>query len=196
MAALPTFINAIPVPYPDSLEKEKGKKVFKKKEMRKRPETLFYDIYRTGDACDLIFYTGRLEAWKTAVREHFNVDSEGRIQDGFQIKVRDRKDPKSATMSINFYGTGTVIVQKENIPPFDRDFRKLKKRVEELSPSDIKPDPSSSTDKDQSDQEPEGSKPTSIKQENEDEKLLEKLSGLKVTSQKSKKAVKEQGKLK
>ncbi len=76
-------------------------------------ETLVRGIW-DGQICNLRFFTRRRPAWINAFRIHY----EGRvieqeIQDALQLCIGDTEDPYRRYLTVNFYSSGTVMVQGE-----------------------------------------------------------------------------------
>ncbi|XP_067310538.1 mediator of RNA polymerase II transcription subunit 15-like [Pseudorasbora parva] len=114
----------LPIQYPSEVTTDSARKSFKQKLLTNSPETLFADRFKTGEICNLIFFSDHPSAWHKAIISHYpSVKKEG-ICNGWKVKIREAQDPDSTVMTVNIYKNGTVMVQG-NLTLFQADFRAI-----------------------------------------------------------------------
>ncbi|XP_078023017.1 uncharacterized protein LOC144462725 [Epinephelus lanceolatus] len=170
--------EAVPLLYPPDVTNETARKAFKQKLLKERPETLFSDLYKTGEVSNLILFTDQPLAWHSAISAHYpSVKKEG-ICNGWKIKVKEAEDSDTFMMTVNLHKNGTIMVQG-NLKLFEMDFLLIKERAQQ--------ERSSSTDSSQvpapscltTEQPPEEKEPTSPEQV-QDPQLNRTITELKV----------------
>lgn len=130
MASSTVSTEAIPLLYPRDVTNESGRKTYKQKVLKGRPETLFSDLYKSGDVSNLILLTDQPLAWHAAINAHYpHVKKEG-ICNGWKLKIKEGEDPDSVMMTVNIYKNGTIMVQG-NRKQFESDFILIKKRAQQ-----------------------------------------------------------------
>lgn len=130
--------EAISLLYPPDVTNKAARKAFKQKSLKERPETLFADLFKTGDVSNLIFFTDQPLAWHSAICAHYPCVKKEGISSGWQIKIKDTEDLRSTMTTVNLYKNGTVMVQG-NLKLFKMDFPLIKERAkqEKASSTDI-----------------------------------------------------------
>ncbi|KAI7794676.1 hypothetical protein IRJ41_020546, partial [Triplophysa rosa] len=101
--------DCVPVHYPSDITTEAARKTYKQKLLKENPETLFSDLFKTGEVCNLIFFTDHPSVCHKAIIKHYpSVKKEG-ICNGWKVKIRDPHDPDSTEITVNIYKNGTVM---------------------------------------------------------------------------------------
>ncbi len=95
------------IQYPSEIKTDSARKNYKQKLLSKNPETLFADLFKTGEICNLIFFSDHPSAWHKAI-----------------TKIREPKDPDSTVITVNIYKNGTIMVQG-NLKLFQADYRAI-----------------------------------------------------------------------
>ncbi|KAG9265453.1 hypothetical protein AMEX_G18137 [Astyanax mexicanus] len=122
--------HSCPVIYPPEVKSETARKQFKHKLLREKPESLFSDLYKTGETSNLIFYTDSPESWHKALTSYYtSVKKEG-ICNGWKLKIKDPSDTETVMTTINIYKNGTLMVQG-NLSEFEKSFGRLREAAEE-----------------------------------------------------------------
>ncbi|KAI9535930.1 hypothetical protein NQZ68_039030 [Dissostichus eleginoides] len=137
MASTTACTEAVPLVYPQEVKNDSARKAYKLKLLKDRPETLFADLYKSGEVSNLIFLTDQPLAWHAAISAHYpSVKKEG-ICNGWKIKIKEVEDPDTVMTTVNMYKNGTVMVQG-NLTPFELDFLLIKERAqqEKSAPTD------------------------------------------------------------
>ncbi len=112
------------IQYPSEIKTDSARKNYKQKLLSNNPETLFADLFKTGEICNLIFFSDHPSAWHKAITKHYpSVKKEG-ICNGWKVKIREPKDPDSTVITVNIYKNGTVMVQG-NLKLFQADYRAI-----------------------------------------------------------------------
>ncbi len=148
------------IQYPSEIKTDSARKNYKQKLISNNPETLFADLFKTGEICNLISFSDHPSAWHKAIIKHYpSVKKEG-ICNGWKVKIREPQDPDSTVITVNIYKNGTVMVQG-NLKLFQADYRAIAKAMKykallseslsseqnpQNSSSDLKPTPAE-TDK-------------------------------------------------
>jgi len=139
------------IQYPSEVKSDTARKIFKQKLLSNNPETLFADLFKTGEVCNLIFFSDHPRAWHKAIIQHYpSVKKEG-ICNGWKVKIREPNDPDSTAITVNIYKNGTVMIQGD-LKTFQADYRTISEIVKhekavpsESLPSDQNP-PNSTSD--------------------------------------------------
>ncbi|KAI9538426.1 hypothetical protein NQZ68_014170 [Dissostichus eleginoides] len=137
MASTTACTEAVPLVYPQEVKNDSARKANKLKLLKDRPETLFADLYKSGEVSNLIFLTDQPLAWHADISAHYpSVKKEG-ICNGWKIKIKEVEDPDTVMTTVNMYKNGTVMVQG-NLTPFELDFLLIKERAqqEKSAPTD------------------------------------------------------------
>lgn len=112
------------IQYPSEIKSDSARKNYKQKLLSNNPETLFADLFKTGEICNLIFFSDHPSAWHKAIIKHYpSVKKEG-ICNGWKVKIREPQDPDSTMITVNIYKNGTVMVQG-NLKLFQADYRAI-----------------------------------------------------------------------
>ncbi|KAL1272978.1 hypothetical protein QQF64_028840 [Cirrhinus molitorella] len=112
------------IQYPSEIKTESAKKNYKQKLLSNNPETLFADLFKTGEICNLIFFSDHPSAWHKAIIKHYpSVKKEG-VCNGWKVKIREPQDPDDTMITVNIYKNGTVMVQG-NLKFFQADYRAI-----------------------------------------------------------------------
>ncbi|KAF3856153.1 hypothetical protein F7725_016876 [Dissostichus mawsoni] len=91
MASTTACTEAVPLVYPQEVKNDSARKAYKLKLLKDRPETLFADLYKSGEVSNLIFLTDQPLAWHATISAHYpSVKKEG-ICNGWKIKKRGRR---------------------------------------------------------------------------------------------------------
>ena len=128
-------LDSLVIHYPEDLTNEAEKKKYRSKLLKDHPETLKADFKRQGDRAvitDLLFFTEHPEAWHATLREQY--DDLKMIGNKSIRQLYTGTVPK---FNINFYNTGTVMVQgsQTRMEEFEKDFSRLKTLVGEKKTS-------------------------------------------------------------
>ncbi len=112
------------IQYPSEIKTDSARKTYKQKLLSNNPETLFADLFKTGEICNLIFFSDHPSAWHKAIIKHYpSVKKEG-ICNGWKVKIREPQDPDGTMITVNIYRNGTVMVQG-NLKLFQADYRAI-----------------------------------------------------------------------
>ncbi|KAL1249381.1 hypothetical protein QQF64_020386 [Cirrhinus molitorella] len=111
------------IQYPSEIKTESAKKNYKQKLLSNNPETLFADLFKTGEICNLIFFSDHPSAWHKAIIKHYPSVKKG-ICNGWKVKIREPQDPDDTMITVNIYKNGTVMVQG-NLKIFQADYRAI-----------------------------------------------------------------------
>ncbi len=112
------------IQYPSEIKTDSARKTYKQKLLSNNPETLFADLFKTGEICNLIFFSDHPSAWHKAIIKHYpSVKKEG-ICNGWKVKIREPQDPDGTMITVNIYKNGTVMVQG-NLKLFQADYRAI-----------------------------------------------------------------------
>lgn len=112
------------IQYPSEVKSDTARKTYKQKLLTNNPETLFADLFKTGEVCNLIFFSDHPSAWHKAIINHYpSVKKEG-ICNGWKVKIREPHDPDSTVMTVNIYKNGTVMIQGD-LKTFQADYRTI-----------------------------------------------------------------------
>lgn len=158
----PLCTDCVSIQYPSDVTTDSARKNYKQKLLKDNPETLFADSFKTGDFCNLIFFTDHPNVWHKAIINHYpSVKKEG-ICNGWKVKIREPCDPDNTVITVNLYKNGTVMVQG-NLKTFQTDYSAIMKREKALlseylsseqntqsSRPDLKPTPAESPAQDPS----------------------------------------------
>ncbi|KAI4794616.1 hypothetical protein KUCAC02_031945 [Chaenocephalus aceratus] len=88
MASTTACTEAVPLVYPQEVKNDSARKAYKLKLLKDRPETLFADLYKSGEVSNLIFLTDQPLAWHAAISAHCpSVKKEG-ICNGWKLKIK------------------------------------------------------------------------------------------------------------
>ncbi|XDV33405.1 hypothetical protein PO909_003829 [Leuciscus waleckii] len=116
------------IQYPSEVKSDTARKTYKQKLLTNNPETLFADLFKTGEVCNLIFFSDHPSTWHKAIINHYpSVKKEG-ICNGWKVKIREPHDPDSTVMTVNIYKNGTVMVQGD-LKIFQADYRTISEIV-------------------------------------------------------------------
>ncbi|ROL48998.1 hypothetical protein DPX16_16613 [Anabarilius grahami] len=116
--------DCVPIHYPSEIKTDSARKNYKQKLLSSSPETLFADLFKTGEICNLIFFSDHPSAWHKAIINHYpSVKKEG-ICNGWKVKIREPHDPDNTVITVNIYKNGTVMVQG-NLKLFQADYRAI-----------------------------------------------------------------------
>ncbi|ROJ48422.1 hypothetical protein DPX16_23470 [Anabarilius grahami] len=103
--------DCVPTHYPSEIKTDSARKNYKQKLLTNSPETLFADLFKTGEICNLIFFSDHPSAWHKAIINHYpSVKKEG-ICNGWKVKIREPHDPDSTVITVNIYKNGTVMLR-------------------------------------------------------------------------------------
>ncbi|KAF3855951.1 hypothetical protein F7725_016674 [Dissostichus mawsoni] len=112
MASTTACTEAVPLVYPQEVKNDSARKAYKLKLLKDRPETLFADLYKSGEVSNLIFLTDQPLAWHAAISAHYpSVKKEG-ICNGWKIKIKEVEDPDTVMTTVNMNGPN-----RRNLPP-------------------------------------------------------------------------------
>ncbi|ROI27697.1 hypothetical protein DPX16_23019 [Anabarilius grahami] len=101
--------DCVPIHYPSEIKTDSARKNYKQKLLSSSPETLFADLLKTGEICNLIFFSDHPSAWHKAIINHYpSVKKEG-ICNGWKVKIREPHDPDNTVITVNIYKNGTVM---------------------------------------------------------------------------------------
>ncbi|KAF3842783.1 hypothetical protein F7725_001632 [Dissostichus mawsoni] len=93
MASATACTEAVRLVYPQEVKNDSARKAYKFKLLKDRPETLFADLYKSGEVSNLIFLTDQPLAWHAAIGAHYpSVKKEG-ICNSWKIKIKEVEDP-------------------------------------------------------------------------------------------------------
>lgn len=113
--------HCVPIQYPSDIKTDSARKTYKQKLLKENPETLFSDQFKTGEVCNLIFFTDHPSVCHKAIIIHYpSVKKEG-ICNGWKLKIKDPNDSDSTEITVNIYKNGTVMVQG-NLKLFQDDY--------------------------------------------------------------------------
>ncbi|KAI4786467.1 hypothetical protein KUCAC02_037099 [Chaenocephalus aceratus] len=129
MASATASTEAIRIEYPPELNGN-DRKAYKDNLLRESPETLFADLFTSGEVSNLIFFTDNQSAWVTAIRAHYPYVIESRINDAVQLKFGEVEDPGTVMTTVNVFDTGKVVVQGSNLQLFEHDFLLIKEQAQ------------------------------------------------------------------
>ncbi|KAF3857660.1 hypothetical protein F7725_010861, partial [Dissostichus mawsoni] len=109
MASTTACTEAVPLVYPQEVKNDSARKAYKLKLLKDRPETLFADLYKSGEVSNLIFLTDQPLAWHAAISAHYpSVKKEGQLK----IKIKEVEDPDTVMTTVNMNGPN-----RRNLPP-------------------------------------------------------------------------------
>ncbi len=112
------------IQYPSEIKTDSARKNYKQKLLSNHPETLFADLFKTGEICNLILFSDHPSAWHKAIIKHYpSVKREGICND-WKVKIREPQDPDSTVITVNIYKNETVMVQG-NLKLFHADNRAI-----------------------------------------------------------------------
>ncbi|KAL1274398.1 hypothetical protein QQF64_027212 [Cirrhinus molitorella] len=127
----PLCTDCVPIQYPSDVTTDSARKIYKQKLLKDNPETLFADLFKTGELCNLIFFTDHRNIWHKAIINHYpSVKKEG-ICNGWKVKIREPCDPDNTVIMVNIYKNGTVMAQG-NLKTFQTDYSAIIKREKAL----------------------------------------------------------------
>ncbi|KAI4798539.1 hypothetical protein KUCAC02_021970 [Chaenocephalus aceratus] len=130
MASTTACTEAVPLVYPQEVKHDSARKAYKLKLLKDRPETLFADLYKSGEVSNLIFLTDQPLAWHAAISAHYpSVKKEG-ICNGWKLKIKEVEDPDTVMTTVNIYKNRTVMVQG-NFTQCGLDFLLIKERAQQ-----------------------------------------------------------------
>ncbi len=109
------------IQYPSEIKTDSARKNYKQKLLSNNPETLFADLLKTGEICNLIFFSDHPSAWHKAIIKHY---PSVKICNGWKVKIREPQDTDSTVITVNIYKNGTVMVQG-NLKLFQADYRAI-----------------------------------------------------------------------
>lgn len=146
--------ESIPITYPSKATNEILKKRHKENLLKNSPETLYSDLYRTGEVSNIIFYTEDPEAWHSAIRHHYPTVIRKGISNGWKLQIKEGDDSDSdsdVTITANLYKNGTVMIQGK-LKQFEKDFLQIKEKAQlsKISPNTQKSAEDTSTSSHQS----------------------------------------------
>ncbi len=158
----PLCTDCVAIQYPSDITTESARKNYKQKLLKDNPEILFADSFKTGEFCNLIFFTDHPNIWHKAIINHYpSVKKEG-ICNGWKVKIREPCDPDNTMITVNIYKNGTVMVQG-HLKTFQTDYSAIMKLEKALlserlsseqntqsSNTDLKPIPAESPAQDPS----------------------------------------------
>ncbi len=158
----PLCTDCVAIQYPSDITTESARKNYKQKLLKDNPEILFADSFKTGEFCNLIFFTDHPNIWHKAIINHYpSVKKEG-ICNGWKVKIREPCDPDNIMITVNIYKNGTVMVQG-HLKTFQTDYSAIMKLEKALlserlsseqntqsSNTDLKPIPAESPAQDPS----------------------------------------------
>ncbi len=158
----PLCTDCVAIQYPSDITTESARKNYKQKLLKDNPEILFADSFKTGEFCNLIFFTDHPNVWHKAIINHYpSVKKEG-ICNGWKVKIREPCDPDNTMITVNIYKNGTVMVQG-HLKTFQTDYSAIMKLEKALlserlsseqntqsSNTDLKPIPAESPAQDPS----------------------------------------------
>ncbi len=74
----PLCTDCVAIQYPSDVTTDSARKNYKQKLLKDNPEILFADSFKTGEFCNLIFFTDHPNVWHEAIINHFpSVKKEG-----------------------------------------------------------------------------------------------------------------------
>ncbi len=111
------------IQYPSEIKTDSARRNYKQKLLSNNPETLFADLFKTGEICNLIFFSDHPSAWHKAIIKHYPSVKKG-ICNGWKVKIREPQDTDSTVITVNIYKNGTVMVQG-NLKLFQADYRAI-----------------------------------------------------------------------
>ncbi|XP_041939849.1 flocculation protein FLO11-like [Alosa sapidissima] len=123
------------VSYPATVNSETQRKKYKEQLLRDSPETLVTDFMVLNGKetkVDLVFFTSHPEAWHQTLSSYNKAFKMAGNKAMRQLYLDSK--PK---FNINIYNNGTVMIQgsETGLDQFERDFSKLKARVEKVKPT-------------------------------------------------------------
>ncbi|XP_016318972.1 uncharacterized protein LOC107670751 isoform X2 [Sinocyclocheilus anshuiensis] len=123
----PVCTDCVPIQYPSDVTTDSARKIYKQKLLKDNPETLFSDSFKTGEYCNLIFFTDHPNVWHKAIINHYpSVKKEG-FCNGWKVKIREPCDPDTTVITVNLHKNGTVMVQG-NLKTFQTDYSAIMKQ--------------------------------------------------------------------
>lgn len=100
-------LHRLLIDYPDDLQDDEERKNYKRSQLINHPETLRADQNRRGRITNLLFYTGRLQAWGQALLNHYGNNTRNIGGTGIQIQTQIN----GSTLTVYVYNSGTIMFQ-------------------------------------------------------------------------------------
>ena len=109
---------------------DSARKAYQQKLLKGRPETLFSNLYKSGDVSNLIFLTDQPLAWQSTISAHYHCVRKECICNGWKLKIKEVEDSATVIPSVNIYKNSTVTLQG-NLKQFELDFLIIKERAQQ-----------------------------------------------------------------
>ncbi len=127
----PLCTDCVAIQYPSDVTTDSARDNYKQKLLKDNPEILFADSFKTGEFCNLIFFTDHPNVWHKAIINHYpSVKKEG-ICNGWKVKIIEPCDPDITIITVNIYKNCIVMVQR-NLKSFQADYITIMKQEKAL----------------------------------------------------------------